>query len=75
MAATKALDDLCQVEPTPAARKTRELVYNTFTMEDDALRLRHACLARAFAVVREHLRSSQAIGSAVGAVVSYLSHR
>jgi F420-non-reducing hydrogenase large subunit len=37
MAATKALDDLYQVEPTPAARKIRELVYNTFTMEDHAL--------------------------------------
>ena len=37
MAATKALDDLYKVEPTPAARKIRELVYNTFTMEDHAL--------------------------------------
>src|SRR5260221_157231 len=30
MAATKALDDLYQVAPTPAGRKIRELVYNTF---------------------------------------------
>jgi F420-non-reducing hydrogenase large subunit len=37
MASTKALDDLYQVEPTPAARKIRELVYNTFTLEDHAL--------------------------------------
>jgi F420-non-reducing hydrogenase large subunit len=37
MAATKALDDLYQVQPTPAARKIRELVYNTFVMEDHAL--------------------------------------
>lgn len=37
MAATKALDDLYQVQPTPAARKIRELVYNTFMVEDHAL--------------------------------------
>jgi len=37
MAATKALDALYQVQPTPAARKIRELVYNAFTMEDHAL--------------------------------------
>lgn len=37
MAATKALDNLYQVEPPPAARKIRELVYNTFTLEDHAL--------------------------------------
>ncbi len=37
MAATKALDDLYKVEPTPAARKIRELVYNAFTFEDHAL--------------------------------------
>jgi F420-non-reducing hydrogenase large subunit len=37
MAATKALDDLYQVQPPPAARKIRELVYNTFMMEDHAL--------------------------------------
>jgi F420-non-reducing hydrogenase large subunit len=37
MAATKALDDLYKIEPTPAARKIRELVYNTFMMEDHAL--------------------------------------
>jgi F420-non-reducing hydrogenase large subunit len=37
MASTKALDDLYQVEPTPAGRKIRELVYNTFTLEDHAL--------------------------------------
>src|SRR5450759_4173473 len=37
MAATKALDDLYQVEPTPAGRKIRELVYNTFMLEDHAL--------------------------------------
>lgn len=37
MAATKALDDLFKVEPTGPARKIRELVYNTFMMEDHAL--------------------------------------
>jgi F420-non-reducing hydrogenase large subunit len=37
MAATKALDDLYQVEPTPAAKKIRELVYDAFTFEDHAL--------------------------------------
>jgi F420-non-reducing hydrogenase large subunit len=37
MAATKALDDLYQVEPTPTARKIRELVYNAFVLEDHAL--------------------------------------
>ncbi len=37
MAATKALDDLYQVEPPPAARKIRELVYNAFMLEDHAL--------------------------------------
>lgn len=37
MAATKALDDLYQVEPTPTARKIRELVYNAFMLEDHAL--------------------------------------
>jgi F420-non-reducing hydrogenase large subunit len=37
MAATKALDDLYRVEPTPTARKIRELVYNAFMLEDHAL--------------------------------------
>ena len=37
MAATKALDDLYQVQPTSAARKIRELVYNAFMIEDHAL--------------------------------------
>lgn len=37
MAATKALDDLYRVEPTPTARMIRELVYNTFILEDHAL--------------------------------------
>jgi F420-non-reducing hydrogenase large subunit len=37
MASTKALDDLYQVEPPPAARKIRELVYCTFMAEDHAL--------------------------------------
>jgi F420-non-reducing hydrogenase large subunit len=37
MAATKALDDLYQVQPPPTARKIRELVYNTFMLEDHAL--------------------------------------
>jgi len=37
MAATKALDDLYQVEPTPTGRKIRELVYNAFMLEDHAL--------------------------------------
>ncbi|MGD0400873.1 MAG: nickel-dependent hydrogenase large subunit, partial [Syntrophobacteraceae bacterium] len=34
MAATKALDDLYSVEPTPAARLIRELEYNAFYIED-----------------------------------------
>ena len=37
MAATKALDDLYQVDPPPAAKKIRELVYSTFMVEDHAL--------------------------------------
>jgi len=37
MAATKALDDLYKTEPTSAGRKIRELVYNTFMLEDHAL--------------------------------------
>jgi len=34
MASTKALDDLWNVEPTPAAKKIRELMYNAFQAED-----------------------------------------
>jgi len=37
MAATKALDAVYHVEPPPAARKIRELVYSTFMAEDHAL--------------------------------------
>lgn len=37
MAATKALDDLYHVEPTPGARAIRELVYHAFMLEDHAL--------------------------------------
>ena len=37
MASTKALDALYQIEPTPAGRKIRELVYHTFMLEDHAL--------------------------------------
>ena len=37
MAATKALDDLYKVEPPPAAKKIRELIYSTFFAEDHAL--------------------------------------
>jgi F420-non-reducing hydrogenase large subunit len=37
MASTKALDDLYQVEPPPAARKLRELDYMLFMVEDHAL--------------------------------------
>ncbi len=37
MAATKALDHLYRVEPTPTARKIRELVYSAFMTEDHAL--------------------------------------
>jgi len=37
IAATKALDDLFKVEPTPAAKKIRELMYNAFTAEDHIL--------------------------------------
>jgi F420-non-reducing hydrogenase large subunit len=37
MAGTKALDDLYKVEPTTAAKKLRELVYNTFMLEDHAI--------------------------------------
>lgn len=34
MAATKALDDLFQVEPPPAAKKIRELFYSAFYVTD-----------------------------------------
>lgn len=37
MAATKALDDLYQVQPTQTARLIRELVYHAFLLEDHAL--------------------------------------
>jgi F420-non-reducing hydrogenase large subunit len=37
MAATRALDDLYKVEPPPTATKIRELIYNTFMLEDHAL--------------------------------------
>ena len=37
MAATKALDDLWKVEPTPTAKKIRELMYNAFQAEDHIL--------------------------------------
>jgi F420-non-reducing hydrogenase large subunit len=37
MAATKALDALYGVEPPPAAKKIRELVYSTFFVEDHTL--------------------------------------
>jgi F420-non-reducing hydrogenase large subunit len=37
MASTKALDAVYGVEPTPAARRIRELVYSTFMVEDHAL--------------------------------------
>ena len=34
---TKALDDLFKVEPTPAAKKIRELMYSAFMLEDHTL--------------------------------------
>ncbi len=37
MAATKAVDAVFHVEPTPTARKLRDLVYNAFYMEDHTL--------------------------------------
>jgi F420-non-reducing hydrogenase large subunit len=37
LASTKALDDLYRVQPASAGRKIRELVYNTFMLEDHAL--------------------------------------
>jgi F420-non-reducing hydrogenase large subunit len=37
MAGTKCLDDLFHVEPPPAAKKIRELMYNAFTAEDHIL--------------------------------------
>ena len=37
MAATKALDDLYKVDPPPAAKKLREMLYSIFTLEDHAL--------------------------------------
>lgn len=37
MASTKALDSLYRVDPPPAAKKIRELVYNIFMVEDHAL--------------------------------------
>ena len=37
MASTKALDDLFKVEPPPAAKKIRALMYNSFMAEDHIL--------------------------------------
>ena len=37
MASTKALDDLFKVEPTPTAKRIRELMYNAFQAEDHIL--------------------------------------
>ncbi|MFQ6083225.1 MAG: Ni/Fe hydrogenase subunit alpha [Candidatus Aminicenantia bacterium] len=37
MASTKTLDDLFKIEPTPTARKIRELIYSTFMLEDHTL--------------------------------------
>lgn len=37
MAATRALDNLYRVEPTPTAKKIREAVYSAFMFEDHAL--------------------------------------
>ncbi len=37
MASTKCVDAVFHVEPTPTARKIRELIYNTFMMEDHSL--------------------------------------
>ncbi len=37
IAATKTLDNLYRVDPPPAAKKIRELVYNTFVFEDHTL--------------------------------------
>jgi F420-non-reducing hydrogenase large subunit len=37
MAGTKALDDLYKVDPPPAAKKIRELIYSIFMAEDHAL--------------------------------------
>ncbi len=37
MASTKTVDALFHVEPTATARKIRELIYNTFMMEDHTL--------------------------------------
>jgi len=37
MAATKAVDAVFHIEPTPTARKLRELIYNAFFMEDHTL--------------------------------------
>ena len=37
MAGTKTLDDLYHVDPPPAAKKVREMVYDTFMVEDHAL--------------------------------------
>lgn len=37
MCSTKALDDLFKVEPTPTAKKIRELIYSAFMLEDHML--------------------------------------
>jgi F420-non-reducing hydrogenase large subunit len=37
MASTKAVDAVFHIEPTPTARKLRELIYNAFFMEDHTL--------------------------------------
>lgn len=37
MASTKALDNLCKVDPPSPAKKLREMLYNMFMLEDHAL--------------------------------------
>jgi len=72
MASVKALDDLFQVTPTPAARAVRELVYSAFLVEDHALHFYYLAApdflpgADAPAATRNVLGLVAAVGKEVG---------
>jgi F420-non-reducing hydrogenase large subunit len=72
MASVKALDDLYQVTPTPAARAIRELVFLAFMLEDHALHFYYLAApdflpgADAPAAARNVLGLVAAVGKEVG---------
>jgi F420-non-reducing hydrogenase large subunit len=55
MASAKALDDLFKVEPPPAARKIRELMYNAFIAEHHLFHFFFTLAAPTLLLAREHL--------------------